>query len=74
MQPIAPYSVTPKALADLDEIADYLAQEQDRNLGLRFLTSAHKTFALLSTQPTWVGEPGSSRESSINSVLSGSGV
>jgi toxin ParE1/3/4 len=44
------YVVKPKADHDLDEYADYLA-EASVDLALRFLDLAHRTFALLATQP-----------------------
>jgi toxin ParE1/3/4 len=47
----APYAVKPQANLDLDEHADYLSQEASLELGLRFLTAAHETFALLATHP-----------------------
>jgi toxin ParE1/3/4 len=47
----ARYIVFPKADRDLDDIADYLVEEADLETGLRFLTLADQTFALLATQP-----------------------
>jgi toxin ParE1/3/4 len=45
------YVVRPKADLDLDEIADYLAQQSNIDTGLSFLVEVHRTFALLTTQP-----------------------
>src|SRR5204862_5939611 len=36
---------------DLDDHADYLAEEANLEMALRFLTAAHETFTLLSIQP-----------------------
>ena len=47
----AHYIVKPKADLDLDEHADYLAEKANLDVALRFLASAHETFALLATQP-----------------------
>jgi len=45
------YLIRPKADEDLDDQAVYDAAEGSPALGRRFLVAAHKTFALLSTQP-----------------------
>ena len=47
----ARYVIRPKADADLDDRALYLAVEAGPELGHRFLVAAHETFALLATQP-----------------------
>jgi toxin ParE1/3/4 len=47
----ARYAVLPKADEDLDNIADYLIEQEDLELGIRFLVAAQETFALLATQP-----------------------
>ena len=46
----ARYVVKPKADRDLDDQADYLA-EDSIDLALRFFDAAHSTFKLLATQP-----------------------
>ena len=48
---IARYVVKPKADRDLDDYADYLAQEASLDAALRFFDAACSTFALLATQP-----------------------
>lgn len=45
------YLVHPKADADLEDQAYYLAVEASPEVGHRFLVAAHETFALLATQP-----------------------
>jgi plasmid stabilization system protein ParE len=45
------YVLRPKADQDLREQAYYFATEASPEIGHRFLVAAHKTFALLSTQP-----------------------
>jgi plasmid stabilization system protein ParE len=45
------YVVKPKADRDLDNYADYLAEEASLEGALRFLAAAQETFALLATQP-----------------------
>ena len=47
----ARYVVKPRADRDLDDYADYLVEEADIELGLRFLEAAHETFAVLATHP-----------------------
>jgi toxin ParE1/3/4 len=45
------YVVRPKADQDLADQAYYLATEAGPKIGHRFLVAAHKTFALLASQP-----------------------
>ena len=45
------YVVKPKAGQDLDEYADYLAEEASLEVGLRFIAAAHETFSSLAAQP-----------------------
>ncbi len=45
------YFITPKADADLDEIADSLVDHAGLDFGLRFIAQAYRRFELLSTQP-----------------------
>lgn len=45
------YVVKPKADRDLDGYADYLAEDANLDLALRFLAAADETFALLARQP-----------------------
>ncbi len=45
------YLLRPKADQDLDVQAHYYAIEASVEVGHTFLTAAHKTFALLATQP-----------------------
>ena len=47
----ARYVVKPRADRDLDDYTDYLAEEANIELGIRFLEAAHETIALLATQP-----------------------
>lgn len=47
----ARYLIRPKADADLEDQAYYLATHATPEIGHRFLASAHETFALLATQP-----------------------
>jgi plasmid stabilization system protein ParE len=60
----AEYSVKPKAVRDLDDYADYLAEQAHLDVVLRFFDAAHRTFALLATQPTWAGGPDLDRQRS----------
>jgi plasmid stabilization system protein ParE len=48
---VARYVIRPEADRDLDEQADYYAEKENVELGLRFLDAAHETFALLASQP-----------------------
>ena len=50
------YVLKPKVDQDLDEYADYLA-EASVDLALRFFDQAHRTFALLATQPNMGWRP-----------------
>lgn len=45
------YVIRPKADADLDHQALYLAEEANAELGHRFLVAAHETFTLLASHP-----------------------
>ncbi len=45
------YVITPKADADLDEIADNLVDYAGLDYGLRFIAEAFRRFELLSSQP-----------------------
>ena len=45
------YVVRPRAVADLDEYAHYLAVEASPEIGHRFLIAAHEAFSLIATQP-----------------------
>jgi toxin ParE1/3/4 len=46
------YVVRPKADRDIDDIADVLAERASSvDLGIRFITTANETFALLASQP-----------------------
>lgn len=45
------YSVKPKADRDLDDYADYLAEQASLDVAIRFFDAARETFALLATQP-----------------------
>ena len=47
----AHYVVRPKADADLDYQAFYLAEKATPEVGHRFLISAHEAFTLLASQP-----------------------
>lgn len=47
----AHYVVRPKADADLDHQAFYLAEKAVPEVGHRFLIAAHETFLLLASQP-----------------------
>lgn len=47
----SPYVVRPRADRDIDELADYLAEEGGLDIGLRFLAEVHETCSLLSRQP-----------------------
>ena len=47
----ARYSVKPKADHDLDEYADYLAEQASFEVAFRFLDSARSTLELLAEQP-----------------------
>ncbi len=51
------YVVLAKADEDLDDIAYYLIEQEDLELGLRFLAAADETFALLATQPEMGWKP-----------------
>jgi toxin ParE1/3/4 len=44
------YVVRPRADRDIDEIADYLAEEAGLETGLQFLSEIYQTFGLLATQ------------------------
>lgn len=44
------YVVCPRADRDIDEIADYLAEESGLETGLGFLAEVYDTFALLAAQ------------------------
>jgi len=46
------YLIRPKADADLDHQAFYLAENATDGIGHRFLIAAHETFTLLASQPT----------------------
>ena len=48
---IAGYFVKPKADRDLDDYADYLAENASLDVALRFFDAAYSTFALIATQP-----------------------
>ena len=48
---IARYVVKPKADRDLDDYADYLAEQASLDVALRFFDAAYSTFALIATQP-----------------------
>lgn len=41
----------PRAERDLDEITEYLTAEANWDLALKFFSTAHETFALLTHQP-----------------------
>ena len=45
------YVVRPQADRDIDEIADYIAEEAGLDVGLRFLTDLYETLALVASQP-----------------------
>lgn len=45
------YVVRPRADADIDEIADYLADKASLEMGLRFLAELYETFGMLGAQP-----------------------
>ena len=45
------YLIRPKADADLDHQALYLAEKATAEIGHRFLIAAHETFTLLASQP-----------------------
>ena len=47
----ARYVIRPKADADLDHQAFYLAEKATPEVGHRFLIAAHQTFTLLASQP-----------------------
>ena len=47
----ARYVVRPRADQDLDDQANYIAENASRSVGHRFLVAAHETFTLLATQP-----------------------
>jgi toxin ParE1/3/4 len=61
------YSIKPKADRDLDDHADYLAEEASIAVALRFLAAARETFALLSTQPE-MGWPALLKHRSLESL------
>jgi toxin ParE1/3/4 len=44
------YFVRPQADRDIDEIADYIAEEAGLEVGLRFLSDLYETLALLASQ------------------------
>ena len=44
------YFVRPQADRDIDEIADYIAEEAGLDVGLRFLSDLYDTLALLASQ------------------------
>jgi toxin ParE1/3/4 len=45
------YTIRPKADLDIDEIADYLTAQSSFGMALGFLSEAHRSFALLASQP-----------------------
>jgi toxin ParE1/3/4 len=47
----AGYAIRPAADRDIDEIADYLADEAGLETGLRFLSEYYSTLRLLASQP-----------------------
>ena len=51
------YLVRPKADADLDHQALYLAENAGAEIGHRFLIAAHETFTLLASQPAMGWHP-----------------
>ena len=57
------YSIRPKADLDIDEIADYLTEQSSLNMALKFLSEAHRSFALIASQPGigWRCKMGNSR-------------
>lgn len=45
------YTVRPRADRDIDELADFLAEQAGLDTGLRFLNELYATLALLASQP-----------------------